>query len=91
MSNLWSTSSKYYYICIHHKYRDRIEVVHPRQLRDSDKVLFEANCDYWNEFQSILIEHHMNPHSLHYEKVVSLWDRYLTWMVHGYPEKPRAN
>ena len=79
-------SEKYYYICKRWK-SNLIEIVHPRQARPSDKVLFEANYDDWNEFSEILQDHNMNPTGMHYKKVVELWDRYYRWMSNGYPAK----
>ena len=79
-------SEKYYYICKRWK-SNYIEVVHPRQARPSDKVLFEANYDDWNEFCEILQSHKMNPKYIHYKKVVELWYRYYQWMSEGYPHK----
>ena len=60
-------SEKYYYICKRWK-SNLIEIVHPRQARPSDKVLFEANYDDWNEFFQILQDHNMNPTGMHYKK-----------------------
>ena len=69
-------SEKYYYICKRWK-SDLIEVVHPRQLRNSDKILFEANYDDWNEFSQILFDYRINPNSIHYKKVIVFWLLYL--------------
>ena len=82
-------SEKYYYICKRWK-SNLIEVVHPRQLRNSDKILFEANYDDWNEFSQILFDYHMNPNSIHYKKVIELWERYYRWMSNGYPKKNQS-
>jgi NDP-sugar pyrophosphorylase family protein len=38
---------KYYLIC--QKGQD-IEVVHPSQAKTTDKVLFQAEADVWNDF-----------------------------------------
>ena len=83
-------SEKYYYICKRWK-SNNIEVVNPRQARPSDKILFEANYDDWNEFSQILFDHKMNPNCMHYKKVQELWHRYYQWMSNGYPEKQRAS
>lgn len=79
-------SEKYYFICKRWK-SNLIEIVHPRQLRNSDKVLFEANYDDWCEFEQILFAHNMNPRCLHHKKVKELWDRYYAWMSNGYSKK----
>ena len=79
-------SDKYYLICKRWK-SNRIEIVHPRQYRKSDNILFEANYDDWCEFDQILIEHNMNPRCLHYKKVIELWNRYYAWMSNAYHEK----
>lgn len=72
-------SDKYYYICKRWK-SNFIEVVHPRQLRNSDKVLFVANYDDWCYFDQILLEHKMNARGLHYKKVKELYNRFLKWI-----------
>ena len=82
-------SEKYYYICKRWK-SDLIEVVHPRQLRNSDKILFKANYDDWNEFSQILFDYHINPNAIHYKKVIELWERYYRWMSNGYPKKNQS-
>ena len=44
-------SEKYYYIV---KAGDGVEVVHPSQIRQKDKILFQADADEWNEFRLAL-------------------------------------
>jgi len=85
---MYEKSDKYYLICKRWK-SNLIEIVHPRQRRNSDKVLFEANYDDWCEFENILLNHKISPRNSHYKKVIDLWNRYYTWMSNGYPQIKR--
>ena len=70
---------KTYYICKRWK-SNCIEVVHPRQLRNSDKVLLHVESERWWDFEQILFKHKMNPNFMHYKKVIDLWERYCKWI-----------
>ena len=82
-------SEKYYYICKRWK-SNLIEVVHPRQLRNSDKILFKANYDDWNEFSQILFDYRINPNSIHYKKVIVFWLLYLQTKEEVDPKKNKS-
>lgn len=69
------SSGKTYYICKQWR-SNRIEVVHPNQLRNSDNVLFTADAEEWNDFYLWLSSDGIYVSELDYQKVEELWRKY---------------